>query len=483
MAASSQGLQKEGVQTGTTCVQSKDVKVTVRNTFIEVDEEDDDEPLFRSVSDPLGGQRKLEHEFKAKAEALASVRLPATEEVEEGSCSTTATDDAFDSPASAPWPSDAQVMPGTTCPKLTEALPYDEQGKASGTMMQGAIPVGWPMPLPLPSLPMPSTMPLSMPAVATGGAMQYVTMPAMPAMPPMPAMYSIPAQPLLAPGAYPVPVAVPVPAATGEQGVGLSEALGDEPLNARGHKDGRKGRGKGSKGKNKSNSRNYILAADGSLIQNPEVTDGTASGSQENLSMVLESSRPENIAQAPTFGKLHKFHPETARMGTMAPDGRTFTKEHYMGRLSVITEDRVHTDGIIKYTVQFCSGELSSADGLGFIFSNKLPCPKNIQKIVSIFANKTGRICVRAHAEVVRSEIGVKPLELGDWIELLMDLDARTATFTVWPADGSAVSCASLCFGSTMASLRSLNPSIPDSAAGYAAVVVKNTNVTVALAS
>lgn len=45
-------------------------------------------------------------------------------------------------------------------------------------------------------------------------------------------------------------------------------------------------------------------------------------------------------------------------------------------------------------------------------------------RIVSIFANKTGRICMRAHSEVVRSDTGVKPLELGDWIELQMDLDA-----------------------------------------------------------
>lgn len=30
---------------------------------------------------------------------------------------------------------------------------------------------------------------------------------------------------------------------------------------------------------------------------------------------------------------------------------------------------------------------------VGFILSSDLPCTKNIQKIVSVFANRTGRIC------------------------------------------------------------------------------------------
>eukprot|EP00913_Durusdinium_trenchii_P033600 g31453.t1 len=136
---------------------------------------------------------------------------------------------------------------------------------------------------------------------------------------------------------------------------------------------------------------------------------------------ILLDLRPRVIvSQGPHFAARHRFHAETAKMGLMAPDLRTFTKDgsarggtsgmQFHGRLSVITEDRVKVEGLHRYSVQFCSGELSSADGVGFIFSEKLPCPKNIQKklgqtgIVSIFVNKTGRICMRAHAEVLRSD-------------------------------------------------------------------------------
>ena len=34
---------------------------------------------------------------------------------------------------------------------------------------------------------------------------------------------------------------------------------------------------------------------------------------------------------------------------------------------------------------------------VGFIISSDVPCTKNIQKIVSVFANRTGRICGLAH--------------------------------------------------------------------------------------
>ncbi|CAJ1434509.1 unnamed protein product [Effrenium voratum] len=106
-------------------------------------------------------------------------------------------------------------------------------------------------------------------------------------------------------------------------------------------------------------------------------------------------------------------------MIVLSADARTFTKNANKGRLSIVCENRVHFKGVVRYAVQFTEGELCSADGVGFILSSDLPCTKNIQRIISVFANRTGRICVRVHEEVERCKQRVKCLELGDWLEAL----------------------------------------------------------------
>jgi hypothetical protein len=183
------------------------------------------------------------------------------------------------------------------------------------------------------------------------------------------------------------------------------------------------------------------------------------------------------------FGKLHRFHDETHSYGSLSEDCREFTKTKFGGRLSVITEDKVHTSGVHTYLVQFSKGVLSSADGLGFVFSPKLPCPKNIQRIVSIFVNSAGRICMRAQAQVMRSDVGVKPLELGDWITLVVDLHERVATVTVHPKNGGKASSAAFAFGEALMNARHLMPKLPSTVAGHFAFVVKNRGVAVKVSS
>merc|ERR1712187_943078 len=78
---------------------------------------------------------------------------------------------------------------------------------------------------------------------------------------------------------------------------------------------------------------------------------------------------------------------------------------------------------------------MSPADGVGLVFSHTLPCPKNIQKIVSIFVNAAGRIAFRFYEEMIKVPEKVawlKQLELGDWVELAIDLEARKVHFYVW---------------------------------------------------
>jgi hypothetical protein len=195
----------------------------------------------------------------------------------------------------------------------------------------------------------------------------------------------------------------------------------------------------------------------------------------------LQNSLPFQ-SHGPAFGYLHRFHPKAALVG-LSPDLRTFTKLQSKGRLSIISENQIRYSGVHRYTVRFTAGELSNADGVGFIFSTELPCPKNIQKIVSVFANRTGRICIRAHSEVERCDVSVKPLELGDWLEVVSNLDKRTITFSVWPADGGSSSTATVDFGETLDLIRMSSPNIPRNPCGYLAAVVKHVGVSVSLAS
>ncbi|CAE7812353.1 unnamed protein product, partial [Symbiodinium sp. CCMP2456] len=208
----------------------------------------------------------------------------------------------------------------TPSPKLSEALgPADQVHTA-----------------PSQHFTMPSFVPPYMTSTAPAGNLAYMTSPmANMAVPVLPNMCGVTT---VAPFQH---SAAFVPAGSYEDPGAEFKAA--SPYN---YKDARKGQGKGAKGKNKSNSRNFILAADGTLLPAPENDE------------CIKGPVPVG-AQAPSFGRLHKFHPETARMGRLVPDGRTFTKEQFMGRLSVITEDRVQTHGVIKYAVQFCSGDLS----------------------------------------------------------------------------------------------------------------------------
>uniref|UniRef100_A0A7S2VH73 Uncharacterized protein n=1 Tax=Zooxanthella nutricula TaxID=1333877 RepID=A0A7S2VH73_9DINO len=200
---------------------------------------------------------------------------------------------------------------------------------------------------------------------------------------------------------------------------------------------------------------------------------------------------PPALGTGPPLGMLHAFHPETREMGIVAPDFRTFSKVGYEGRLSVVSEKEVHTDGVQRYLVQFSAGELSRADGVGFVFSPRLPCAKNIQRIVSIFVNQRGRICMRVFADIVRASAYVKPLELGDWVEMAIDLDERVATFNIWPRTangwpslmGRPASTAVFPYGQRLARLNQANHKSVNLSVGHLACVVKNIGVTVTVAS
>ncbi|CAJ1400949.1 unnamed protein product [Effrenium voratum] len=201
---------------------------------------------------------------------------------------------------------------------------------------------------------------------------------------------------------------------------------------------------------------------------------------QQTQSWQQEQEEEEQIVPAgPPSGKSHRFHQKNSSMGILSSDARTFTKRYNKGRLSIICENKVHFHGSVRYAVRFTEGELCSADGVGFILSSDLPCTRNIQKIVSIFANRTGRICVRVHEEVERCQQRVKCLEIGDWLEVGADLVNQTVSFTVWPQDGSAPSFATVSFKDILKQARGKVNGLPRNPCGFLAVVVKHVGVSV----
>jgi len=198
---------------------------------------------------------------------------------------------------------------------------------------------------------------------------------------------------------------------------------------------------------------------------------------------VRPSNKQQYFSEGPAFGNLHHFHMESRGTGELSEDCRTFTKREYQGRLSVITEAEMHSSGISRHIIQFTKGELSAADGVGFVFSRTLPCPKNIKRITSMFVNRSGRICLRGGSNVVRSNTSVSKLRVGDWIEMTVDLEKMVASFVVWPASGMCPSSAVFAFGSALNDLNIQVSRPGQPVCGYLACVVQNLGVTMAIRS
>eukprot|EP00441_Pelagodinium_beii_P033507 CAMPEP_0197627704 /NCGR_PEP_ID=MMETSP1338-20131121/6243_1 /TAXON_ID=43686 ORGANISM="Pelagodinium beii, Strain RCC1491" /NCGR_SAMPLE_ID=MMETSP1338 /ASSEMBLY_ACC=CAM_ASM_000754 /LENGTH=290 /DNA_ID=CAMNT_0043198497 /DNA_START=108 /DNA_END=980 /DNA_ORIENTATION=- len=149
------------------------------------------------------------------------------------------------------------------------------------------------------------------------------------------------------------------------------------------------------------------------------------------LSPELVVSRLVEPPKAPEFCRYWPRFLPRGKGEIFSDDMKAFVKKH-RSRLSLVSEDRVHSHGIVRYVVQFAQGELSNADGVGLVLSPSLPLSYDIQKMTSVFLNRTGRICKRMHAEVDRIGMKLPPVELGDFIEITNDADAQQVTFTIF---------------------------------------------------
>ncbi|CAK8985904.1 unnamed protein product [Durusdinium trenchii] len=219
------------------------------------------------------------------------------------------------------------------------------------------------------------------------------------------------------------------------------------------------------------------------VVMSPTQRQGMVQPMPSIVATATEPDMSQPNADSPPMGMAHRFHQKNSSMGALSSDARTFTKKYNKGRLSIVSENKVHFQGTVHYSVQFTEGELCSADGVGFILSSDLPCTRNIQKIISIFANRTGRICIRVHDEVVRCSQRVKELEVGDWLEVNADLVNQAVSFTVWPHDNSAPSFATVSFKEVLEDARCRLNGVPRNPCGFLAVVIKHLGVSVKLGS
>ncbi|CAD7922314.1 unnamed protein product [Amoebophrya sp. A25] len=197
-------------------------------------------------------------------------------------------------------------------------------------------------------------------------------------------------------------------------------------------------------------------------------------------------SKGQKAARKLQVQRTTTWHSEAATMGVVDAMGQFFKNQNYAGRLSALSENQVRTGGVHRYCVSFHSDPeymaqaassnkskgstsyntankgkntsssntsggavgsatttnscLCNADGLGFVFSDKLPCTKNIQKINSVFLNKKGVIMVR-----LQDELGDKrkdetnklhiPFEEGSVVWMQVDLDRARAIFWLGSED------------------------------------------------
>jgi hypothetical protein len=173
----------------------------------------------------------------------------------------------------------------------------------------------------------------------------------------------------------------------------------------------------------------------------------------------------------PAFeSNVPSWHTSANRSGTIEKSGKLFTKTKYHGRLSLVTEDVVKVGGIHHYACTYVGGDVSPADGVGFLFGTSLPTTQNIQKVESVFVNKHGIVCSRTRWGVSREQIKLAPLVVGAHIGVSIDLDMKQALFRL-EKDGevSSVVCD---FGQVV-------PQGPVS--GYFGAVVKHSGVSIEL--
>ena len=202
--------------------------------------------------------------------------------------------------------------------------------------------------------------------------------------------------------------------------------------------------------------------------------DGTPSGHSRTVPM---NRRSAPVVGTELFDESHltktRWHEAIGSMGLLSADGRSFEKTEFEGRLSMITENVVRTNGSFKFAALIEGSSISAADGVGFVFGDRLPFRRNIQLIDSVFINKKGQVCVRSQQQLVNVQNSfAASLELGRIVQVNINLDNSTAVFSVYSGrEGACVGRAEINFADSFKGERT----------GFFCAVVKNTGTKISL--
>jgi len=186
--------------------------------------------------------------------------------------------------------------------------------------------------------------------------------------------------------------------------------------------------------------------------------------------------------------RIHRFHEDCKEMGYLTADLRQFTKTVDDKKTTFVTDCVVRSAKTIRYKVQFSRGPISTADGVGFTFASTLPCPKDLKTITSMFLNKHGYVCIRSQNKIVKLTEHVWTLQIGDWIELAVDLQHGLASFTVIPVQNNPLAGYPMVMVNYREKVSEILADLPDAnpvdlKCGYLSCVVRNPYTTLTVDS
>ncbi|KEP62455.1 UNVERIFIED_CONTAM: hypothetical protein HHA_208510 [Hammondia hammondi] len=192
-------------------------------------------------------------------------------------------------------------------------------------------------------------------------------------------------------------------------------------------------------------SRLSFLSSSASLAPGEAApTDGAARRTATNgISAADASAGREETGDSSNTGEETaaagpQWHPDAAKVGLLSNNGRRFWKKRKAGMISLVYENVLRSSRVHAYRYDILQGNVSAADGAGFVFANRVPCGKNIQTLWSVFVNRQGTLCKRMGQNLVRlPPPGLKPLEAGTSVFLLVDLDCKVAVFQMRTAAGT----------------------------------------------
>lgn len=151
-------------------------------------------------------------------------------------------------------------------------------------------------------------------------------------------------------------------------------------------------------------------------------------------------AQPRASRATTQLDQLPMWHSDAAKVGALYNTDSVFVKHRKDGSISLIYEQQLRQRGVHGYTFTILDGHISPSDGVGFVFADRVPCSKNIKRLWSVFANRTGHIVKRMGNQMERHDHPqLPPLALGCRLSIVLDLDQYCAVFECTGRNGTVL--------------------------------------------